>query len=272
MPASAIGTSRWAGSAAFARCVAKEMRPRGLEPPRACAHQALNLACLPVSPRPQANIDFDIDSLRAKAPWDLSAAEVGALLRLSTPEKIQEYLDRLPYNLEADGDTLRSPRRVLRDATAHCMEGALLAAAALRVAGEPPLIMDLTAVRDEDHVIAPFRRRGRWGAIATSKFSGLRYREPVYRSLRELAMSYFEHYYNLEGERTLRGYGRPVDLARFDWLHWMTAEDDLWPIAEYLGRIRHASLLSPGMARALTAIEQRLRAAGLLGYPDPRRK
>ena len=187
--------------------------------------------------------------------------------RLDTPAKVQRFLDRIPYNIEADGDTFRSPRRVLRDRTANCIEGAVLAAAALRVQGDPPLIMDLTAVRDEDHVIAVFRRRGLWGAVATSKFTGLRYREPVYRTLRELAMSYFEHYYNLAGERTLRGHGRPVNLARFDYLRWMTAEDDLWPIAEHLERIPHLALLPPSVDRQLTRLDARLKAAGLLHHP-----
>jgi len=187
--------------------------------------------------------------------------------RLETPGKVQRFLDRIPYNIEADGDTFRSPRRVLRDRTANCIEGAVLAAAALRVQGNPPLIMDLTAVRDEDHVIAVFRRRGLWGAIGTSKFTGLRYREPVYRTLRELAMSYFEHYYNLAGERTLRGHGRPVNLARFDGLHWMTAEEDLWPIAKHLERIPHLALLPPAVGRQLTRLDARLRAAGLLHHP-----
>src|SRR5437870_9895871 len=187
--------------------------------------------------------------------------------RLDTPERIQRFLDNIPYNVEADGDTFRSPRRVLRDRTANCIEGAVLAAAALRVQGDPPLIMDLTAVRDEDHVIAVFRRRGLWGAIGTSKFTGLRYREPVYRTLRELAMSYFEHYYNLAGERTLRGHGRPVNLARFDRLHWMTSEDDLWPIAEHLERIPHVPLVRAATAGGLTGVDARLQAADLLWHP-----
>src|SRR2546428_1849541 len=187
--------------------------------------------------------------------------------RLDTPERIQRYLDNIPYNVEADGDTFRSPRRVLRDRTANCIEGAVLAAAALRGQGDPPLIMDLTAVRDEDHGIAVFKRRGLWGAIGTSKFTGLRYREPVYRTLRELAISYFEHYYNLAGERTLRGHGRPVNLARFDGLRWMTAEADLWPIAEHLERIPHLALLPAAAGRQLTRLDARLKAAGLLHHP-----
>ncbi|HXN02662.1 MAG TPA: hypothetical protein VN973_12365 [Candidatus Dormibacteraeota bacterium] len=204
----------------------------------------------------------------ARALAELTAAELGVFRRrLDTPAKIQRFLDDLRYNTEADGETFRSPRRVLADRTANCIEGAVLAAAALRVQGERPLIMDLTAVRDEDHVIAVFRGRGLWGAIGTSKFTGLRYREPVYRTLRELAMSYFEQYFNLKGERTLRGYGRPVNLARFDALHWMTTQEDLWPIAEHLERIPHVPLLPVAAARRLTPLAPQLRAAGLLDHP-----
>jgi len=204
----------------------------------------------------------------ARALAELTAAELAVFRRrLGAPAKIQRFLDEIPYNIEADGETFRSPRRVLADGTANCIEGAVLAAAALRVQGEPPLIMDLTAVRDEDHVIAVFRSRSLWGAIATSKFTGLRYREPVYRTLRELAMSYFEQYLNLAGERTLRGYGRPVNLARFDRLRWMTSAEALWPIAEHLERIPHIPLLPATAARRLTSLGPDLRAAGLLAHP-----
>ena len=199
---------------------------------------------------------------------ELTAKELATFRRrLDAPPKIQRFLDDIPYNTEDDGETFRSPRRVLRDRTANCIEGAVLAAAALRVQGDPPLIMDLTAVNDEDHVIAVFRRRGLWGAIGTSKFTGLRYREPVYRTLRELAMSYFEQYFNLRGERTLRGYGRPVNLARFDRLHWMTTEVDLWPLAEHLEGIPHVPLIPSAVGRRLTRLDARLREAGLLHHP-----
>jgi hypothetical protein len=127
--------------------------------------------------------------------------------------------------------------------------------------------MDLTAVNDEDHVIALFREGSTWGAIGTSKFTGLRYREPVYRTLRELAMSYFEHYFNLGGERTLRGYGRPVDLGRFDSISWQTSQEDLWPIAEHLERVPHFRLLGPAQARRLTPVDPRLLRAGTLWHP-----
>ena len=199
----------------------------------------------------------------------LTARELATFRRhLDTPPKIQRFLDRITYNLEAGGDTFRSPRRVLSDRTANCIEGAVLAAAALRVQGAPPLIMDLTAVRDEDHVIAVFKRRRLWGAIGTSKFSGLRYREPVYRTIRELAMSFFENYYNLAGERTLRGFGRPVNLARFDRLQWMTSNEDLWPIAEHLEGIAHVPLVPARVASHLTRLDPRSRAAGLLEHPS----
>jgi hypothetical protein len=196
----------------------------------------------------------------------LSRAERGKLRQLRTPDKIQRFLDcGLGYNKEKDGETCRSPRRVLRDGIAHCMEGALLAAAALRVNGFPPLLVDLEAVRDDDHVLAVFQQRGRWGAMAKSNYAGLRYREPVYRNLRELVMSYFEHYYNPKGEKTLRRYSRPVNLARFDRIGWMTAEEELWAIPEYLLVVSHTALLTTVIERRLTRMDERLYKAGMVG-------
>ena len=186
--------------------------------------------------------------------------------RLNTPERIQRFLDdEVGYNKEAAGPTCRSPLRVLRDRTAHCLEGALFGAAALRALGAPPLLLDLEAVRDDDHVLALFRQRGCWGAIAKSNYAGLRFREPVYRNLRELAMSYFEHYYNLEGEKTLRSYSRPVNLRRFDRIAWETSEQDLWPISDCLFQIPHARLLSSAVVRGLNRMDKRLMAAGKVG-------
>ena len=197
-------------------------------------------------------------------PFD--AAERAVFRRLNSPEKIQRFLDDLAYNKEPNGVTCRSPRRVLRDRTAHCMEGALFGAAALRMIGYPPLLLDLEAVRDDDHVLAIFRQESLWGAVAKSNFSGLRYREPVYRTLRELVMTYFEHYYNLRGERTLRRYSRPVNLQRFDALDWMTAEKDPWFVPEHLCEIPHVAILPNGAAgRRLTRLDRRLYEAGLLG-------
>ena len=194
-----------------------------------------------------------------------TAAERAVFRRLRTPEKIQRFLDDLAYNKEPDGPTCRSPRRVLRDRTAHCMEGAMFAAAALSEAGHPPLLLDLEAVRDDDHVLAIVRLRGCWGAMAKSNYSGLRYREPVYRTLRELVMSYFEHYYNLRREKTLRNYSRPVNLRRFHRMGWMTAEEDIWPVPEYLCTISHTPLLPPRVVRTLGRVDARLFSAGLVG-------
>jgi len=197
----------------------------------------------------------------------LTPGELATLRRLDTPEKVQAYLDALTYNSEPDGDTVRSPRRVMRDRTAHCAEGALLAAAAFRVHGRPPLLVDLEAVRDDDHVLAVYRERGLWGAVATSKFAGLRYRAPVYRTIRELVLSYFEHYYNWDGERTLRAYSRPMSLARFDRIGWMTAEEDLWPVVEHLSVISHTPLIPAAAARRLARLDRRSYQAGLYGAP-----
>ena len=190
-----------------------------------------------------------------------------ALRALRSPIGIQRALDAMPYHLAG---TAWSPRRVLRERTAHCLEGAVFAGAALRVLGLPPLLLDLEAVQDTDHVVAVFRSRGHWGAIAKSNFSGLRYREPVYRSLRELVMSYFDGYINLRGERTLRAYAGPVNLARFDRTRpgWMTSARDLWFIAEHLLEIPHTRLLRPPMVRALSRVDRRALAAGLVGYRE----
>jgi hypothetical protein len=185
---------------------------------------------------------------------------------LTSPAKIQEFLDRkIGYNTEPHGDTCYSPRLVLRHGVAHCMEGALVAATALRRLGHPPLLVDLEAVRDSDHVLAVYRVNACWGAVAKSGYSGLRSREPVYRTIRELVMSYFEHYYNPAGEKTLRTYSRPVNLRRFDVLNWATREDSVWEIPNYLCEIAHTPVLGRGMDRRLSPMDRRLYAAGRLG-------
>jgi hypothetical protein len=191
--------------------------------------------------------------------------ELRALRALGTPVGIQRALDAMPYHLAG---TAWSPRRVLRERTAHCLEGAIFAAAALRVLGFPPLLLDLEAVQDTDHVIAVYRVRGHWGAIAKSNFSGLRFRPPVHRSLRELAMSYFEAYINLRGDRTLRAYSRPVNLARLEHAHpdWMTTDGDVWWVAEHLVEIPHTPLLTPALIRNLSRVDRRSLQAGLVGY------
>jgi hypothetical protein len=192
-------------------------------------------------------------------------AELGKLCSLKNPYRIQCLLDEQPYHL---ANTAWSPRRVLRENTSHCFEGALFAAAALRINGYPPLVIDLEAEHDTDHVIAVFKQHGHWGAIGKSNFTGCRYREPVYRSLRELAMSYFEVYFNLRRERSLRTFSHPVNLARFDRLDWMTTDQPLWFVAEYLFTIRHFPLLNARMAKRLHRLDDRSFRAGCLGRAE----
>lgn len=190
--------------------------------------------------------------------FEFTEKELAVLRRLSTPRKIQDFLVKLPSNFEKDGETCMSPRRVLREGRAHCIEGAMLAAAALRVHGFPPLLMDFqTVADDEDHVIAVFKQHGRWGAISKTNHAILRWRDPVYRSPDELAMSYF-HEYQDRGRKTLRAYSRPVDLSRFDRRGWMTAEEDLWYIADYVDAVPHVKILDRrriGLLRQLDTIE-----------------
>jgi hypothetical protein len=159
----------------------------------------------------------------------MTKKETAFLRRLGPPHRIQRFLDELDYDVAGSG--CRSPRRVLRERRVQCLDGVLFAAAALRAQGRPPLIVDLEAEQDDDHVIAVFRQGRCWGAIARSNYSGLRFREPVYRSLRELVMSYFESYFNLRRQKTLRRYSGPVDLSRFDRRGWMTTDEDLWYVA-----------------------------------------
>ncbi len=192
-------------------------------------------------------------------------AELRKLRRLKDPHGIQRFLDALPYHL---ADTAWSPRRVLREGTAHCLEGAIFGAAALRANGFPPLILDLEAEHDTDHVVAIYRVDNHWGAVAKSNFAGCRYREPVYRSLRELAMSYFNLYFNLRGQRSLRTFSRPVNLARFDHLNWMTTEKPIWFIVNYLFEIHHYKLLKRGVAQRLHRVDERLFRAECLGRAE----
>ncbi len=194
--------------------------------------------------------------------WGLLPAELRTLRSLNTPAKIQKFVDGLTYQY---ANTAGSPRRVLRERRGHCLEGALVAAAALRANGHRPLVMDLEAVRDDDHVIALYRERGLWGGIAKSNYAGLRFRAPVYRSLRELALSYFENYFNLRGERTLRAYSVPIDLSRLDGSHWMTDEEDVWAVTDLLIAARHFPIVPDKVARALPRVDRRSLEAGKHG-------
>ena len=202
-------------------------------------------------------------------PFNLTRSEARLLASLTPEWRIQEYLDtRLVYDTK--GGSCRSPRRVIRDGLCQCMDGALFAAAALRMQGRPPLILDLEAEQDDDHVLAVFKTKHGWGAVGRSNYSGLRYREPAYRTIRELVMSYFESYFNLRRQKTLRAYSKPVDLARFDHIQWMTAEDELWDIPNHLVQIPHTRIASPEAIRTYSRVDQRLFDAGLVGRRQPK--
>ena len=182
-------------------------------------------------------------STSTNGDFGFTQTELRKFRALKTPAGVQRFLDAIPYNL---GYTARSPKNVLCDRTASCLEGGIFAAAALRVLGFPPLIFDLEAEQDTDHVVAIFKVRGHWGAVAKSNFTGCRYREPVYR--------------------TLRRYSRPVNLARFDRLNWMTTDKPVWFIAEHLCEIPHTRLLTPKMKKSLNRLDPRSVRGEMLGH------
>ncbi len=201
----------------------------------------------------------------------VTAAEFALLRRLSSPEKIQAFLSAIPSNFEIGGQTLLSVREVIRQRRAHCIEGAMLAACALWVHGEPPLLLDLRAEHDYDHVVALFRRGRFWGAISKTSPPLLRWRDPVYRSLRELAMSYLHEYANKRGQKTLRSYSRPFDLRSFDPRQWVTHPGNCWDIGEAVDAVRHYALVTRRQARSLRLRDTIERRAGELREHRPPR-
>jgi hypothetical protein len=206
------------------------------------------------------------------AELGLSAAEGRVLKELRTPQRIQEFIVGIRANFEEEGDTLRSVRGVLKQRKAHCIEAAFTAACALWLAGEPPLVMDLVAKDDSDHVIALFKRGGCWGAISKSNHVWLRWRDPVYRTPRELAMSYFHEYTN-EGRKSLRTYSMPIDLRRFPTDMWVTNPDDCWEVGAALCDVRHYNLITPAQARTLVWRDATaMRADDIVQYDNRDRK
>ncbi len=192
----------------------------------------------------------------------LTSAERELLAGLDSPARIQTYLDTTPYS---DDDFYRCPLRVLREQKAHCFDGALFAAMALRLLGYPPLFLELIPnERDDDHLLAIFKKSDHWGAVAQSNFTGIRYREPVYRSLRELVMSYFEDFFNAAGEKTLVGYRRPINLKVFDQLDWMSSDAGLETLANGMDRYRVFPIITDEMAANLAPVDERSLRAGLL--------
>jgi hypothetical protein len=203
----------------------------------------------------------------------LTPGEFAVLRRLRTPEKIQAFLYGLKQNFEPDGDTCNSVRTVLKHRRAHCIEGAMLAACALWIQGEPPLLLDLQAVRDFDHVVAVFKRHGRWGAISKTNGIGLRWRDPVYRTLRELAMSYLHEYYNKRDHKTLRTFSLPYDLRRMKPAEWVTSGDGVWDLVDNLEDIPHFDLMRRAHVKSLVRRDPFEREVGnLLQFRRPKKK
>jgi len=201
----------------------------------------------------------------------LSRAEHAALRRLSSPEKVQAFLNAIPINHEIGGETVLSVREVLRQRRAHCIEGAMLAACAMWVNGEPPLVMHLDCHEsDYPHVIALFRRAGAWGAMSKTNGAPLRYRDPIYRSLRELALSYFHEYSNKRGHKTLRSYSMSFDMRRIDPAEWITSSKSCWKTHDRITNLRHFALITPRQEKLLArrdAFERQ--AAKIVEYPRP---
>jgi len=193
---------------------------------------------------------------------DWSKDEIRFLKTLSDPDKIQEFLDSIDYNPNPE---CRSPRWVLKKRSAHCFEGALFSAAVLEFIGYPPLIIDLKAYNDDDHVIAVFKENGHWGAVAKSNFTTLRYREPVYRSLRELVMSYFDFYFNIARDKSLRSYSRPLNLTIYNSRKWSTTDEDLEYIGDKLESMHHYPVADKKMIANLKRASETMLKAGMLG-------
>lgn len=187
--------------------------------------------------------------------FNLTPAELKILRPLTTPRKIQDFLETLK-SYERKKDTCDSPHVVLRKKWANCLDGALLAALALRLRGLAPLLLDLSAAgQDFDHVIAPFKIGKFWGALSKSNHAVLRYRDPIYKSIHELALSYFHEYTDTRGRKTLRAYSNPVNLKIFDRQNWAASEKPIWFIEKHLYRIRHFSIVTKKQIASLRPID-----------------
>ena len=204
---------------------------------------------------------------------DLTSPERKIFARLTSPSKIQDYLDTLPINFEMAGETYMSPRRTLRAKKAHCFEGALVAAAAFAFHGQKPLLMDLRTVRPyEDHIVALFRSGGLWGAISKTNHVILRYRDPVYRSPRELAMSYFHEYIESDGKKSLREYSTAFDLSRYAPEKWVTAEEEMHWLVDALDACRHSPIAPKKIMRTLReAARIEIKAGDLVEWKVPKK-
>lgn len=182
---------------------------------------------------------------------DFTAQEKALIKRLNTPAKVQDYLNSLTFNFEKNGDTLKSPLFTMRAKNAHCIEGAILGAFLLSQHGFEPFLLHLEAVKDDfDHVITPFKVKGYWGALSKTNHGVLRYREPIYKTIRELAMSYFHEYFLNDGRKTLRRYSEVLNLNDFE-DGWPVLDGDLWGIDQELDKVKHYNFLPKGFEKKL---------------------
>lgn len=205
----------------------------------------------------------------------LTKEEIKLYKKLNTPAKIQDFINSLKTNFELKGDTCRSPREVLKKKEAHCIEAAILAASVLKFHRYNPLIVDLEANnKDYDHVIAVFKKNGFWGAITKSNHACLRYREPIYKNIRELVMSYFHEYFSQKnGKKTLRKYSLPVNLNRFNKLNWEFSEKDIWFVPEHLCEIKHFPIMERWQIRQLRKADDiEIESGKIVGEKDPLRR
>lgn len=197
--------------------------------------------------------------------YGLAKDEIKKLKKLRTPIMIQDFLDHMPLNWEMNGETYMSVRRSLKAKKAHCFEGALVASAALMLAGKKPLLLDLKADGDDDHVVALYKMNGHWGAISKTNHATLRFRDPIYRTLRELAISYFHEYTSDKtGKKVLRSYSaKPFDLSRFGDI-WLTSDNDLDAIAEAIDKAPHIAIMPKANTKYLRPADKMERRAGTL--------
>jgi hypothetical protein len=195
---------------------------------------------------------------------ELTKTEKKFMESLNSPYKIQAFLDTVEY---PGGDENRPAIEILRQKKAHCLDGGLFAATVLRMLGFEPLIIDMQPEpgKDDDHILALFKVNGCWGAIAKSNYSGLRFREPIHRTLRELVLTYFDDSFNIKGEKTLRTYSRPLHLTRFDRLNWMTETKGLDAVEKHLDKVKMIPLITPEQAAYLSPVDKRSFDAGTLG-------
>ena len=204
--------------------------------------------------------------------FDLTPDEHKVFQKLNSPQKIQDFLNTLAMNFESKGDTLKSPRYVLKKRNAHCLEGAFFAAAALWYHGHQPILLDLKSTKNDfDHVVTLFKRFGRWGAISKTNHVVLRYREPVYRSYGELAMSYFHEYFLHNGKKTMRSYSKPYNLKKHG-KRWVTTKGNLWDIGDALDVSPHIVIATSKMIKNFRKAEAIEVAAGKITEYQPPRK